>query len=141
MTKKTTYFERWSWLKFNDLGSLLTMALKLHKCGKRVKIKSRKLLEGHSNVCKSYMENLVGGGERELFDPKILNSVKWTEMGGFLSQFYKRATPSINCRGPPFNYLYLRYAWEINQLNCPFELGLLISHALHFQEYLTPQII
>ena len=37
------------------------MALKLHKCGKRVKIKSRKLLEGHSNVCKSYMENLVGG--------------------------------------------------------------------------------
>ena len=28
----------------------------------------------------------------------------------------------------PYNYLYLSYAWEVNQLNYPFELGLLIGH-------------
>ena len=33
----------------------------------------------------------------------------------------------------PINYLYLNYAWEISQLIYPFKLGLLISHALHFQ--------
>ena len=35
----------------------------------------------------------------------------------------------------PFNYLYLNYAWVINQLNYPFKLGLLISHGLHFQVF------
>ena len=34
-----------------------------------------------------------------------------------------------------FNYLYLNYVWEINQLIYPFELGLLISHAQNFQVF------
>ena len=73
----------------------------------------------------------VGGGER--FVPKILNMVKWIEMGGSFQIELQKTVP--------FNYLYLSDAWEVNQLNYPFELGLLISHALHFQKYLTPQII
>ena len=35
----------------------------------------------------------------------------------------------------PFDYLYLNYACQINQLIYPFELGLLISHAFHFQVF------
>ena len=113
----------------------------LQQCGKGVKIKSNTVLEANSNVCGSYMEKLVGQGGRELVAPKILNSVKWIKMGGFFFRFYKKTTPSINCRRQPFNYLYLNYAWQINELNYPFELGMLISLALHFQEYSTPQII
>ena len=139
MTRKTTDFEGWSWFKFNNFGrALLLWPWNLDQCGIRVEIKSQKVLEANSNVCRSYMEKLVVA---ELFAPKILNRVKRIEMGGFFCRFYKRATPSIICRRPPFNYLYLRYAWKISQLNYPFELGLLISHALHFQECLTPEII
>ena len=36
--------------------------LNLHQCGKRVKIKSQKVLEANYNVCRSYIENVVGGG-------------------------------------------------------------------------------
>ena len=92
-----------------------------------------KVLEANSNACRSYIKKVVGVRGMELFAPKILNRVKWIEMGGFFwIELQKTA---------PFNYLYLSYAWEVNQLNYPFELGLLISHTLHFQEYLTPQII
>ena len=34
----------------------------------------------------------------------------------------------------PFDYLSLIYAWEVNQLNYPFELSLLISHAKKIQK-------
>ena len=37
----------------------------LNQCGKRVEIKSQQVLEANSNVCRSYMEKLVG--EREAF--------------------------------------------------------------------------
>ena len=135
MTRKTKDFEEWSWFKFNNWDEHYLWPWNLHQCGKKVKIKSQKVLESNSNVCRSYMEKLVGG---ELFAPKIL---KMNSVGGFFPRFYKTTTPSINYRWPPFKYLYLRYAWDINQLNYLFELGLLISHALHFQGCLTPQII
>ena len=47
-----------------------------------VEIKSQKVLEASFNVCRSYMEKLVGGGG-ELFATKILNRVTGIEMGGF----------------------------------------------------------
>ena len=97
-----------------------------------VEIKSQKVLEASFNVCRSYMEKLVGGGG-ELLATKILNRVTWIEMGGF---FWIELQKTVL-----FNYLYLSCAWEVNQLNNLFELGLLISHALHFQEYLIPPII
>ena len=40
--------------KFNNLGLALGMALILQQCGKRVKIKTRKVLEANSCVCRSY---------------------------------------------------------------------------------------
>ena len=56
----------------------------------------------------------------------------------FFSRFYKKATALVNCKKTaPLNYLYLNYAWDINQLNYSLELGLLISYALHFQVFNT----
>ena len=46
--------------KFNNLGRALPV-FTLQQCGKRVKIKSHKVLEANSNVCTSYMEKLAGG--------------------------------------------------------------------------------
>ena len=51
----------------------------LYQCGKRVKIKSQKVLEANSNVCRSYMEKLVGGS---FLPPKSwiwLNELKWED--------------------------------------------------------------
>ena len=43
LTRKTTDFEEWSWFKFNNLGQVLPV-FTLQQCGKRVKIKSHKVL-------------------------------------------------------------------------------------------------
>ena len=50
----------------------------LHQCGKRVKIKSQKVLEANFNVCRSYMEKLVGGSG--FLPTKLwtgLNELRW----------------------------------------------------------------
>ena len=39
----------------------------LGQCGKRVEIKIQKVLEANSNVCRSYMEKLVGVGVGGLY--------------------------------------------------------------------------
>ena len=81
LTRKTIDFEGWSWFKFNNFGrALLLWPWNLDQCGIRIKLKSQKVLEANSNVCRSYMEKLVGG---EVFVQKIFNRVKWIEMGGF----------------------------------------------------------
>ena len=77
------------------------------------------------------MEKLVGGGS--FLAPKSWIWLNELKLGGFSWIELQKTVP--------FNYLYLSCAWEVNQLNYPFELGLLISHAIHFQEYLTRQII
>ena len=40
MTRKTTFYEGWSWFKFNNLGLALGMALRFYTSGKWVKTKS-----------------------------------------------------------------------------------------------------
>ena len=55
LTRKTAFFERWSWFKFINLG--VTQGRKveiLHQCGKRVKTKSQNVLGGNSYICRSY---------------------------------------------------------------------------------------
>ena len=76
--QKNQIFEEWSLFKFNNLGRALAMALKFY-----------------TSVAIGSKLKVAKGG---LFAPKTLNRVKWIEMGGFFSRFYKRTTPSINCR-------------------------------------------
>ena len=55
LTRKTAFFERWSWFKFINLGVTLGRKIEiLHQCGKRVKTKSQKVLGGNSYICRSY---------------------------------------------------------------------------------------
>ena len=43
LTRKTTFFETWSWFKFNNLGLTLAMALTVHtSVRKELKLKVRK---------------------------------------------------------------------------------------------------
>ena len=45
MTRKTTFFEGWSWLKFNNLGLVLGTNLKFYtSVAKRLKLKVRESL-------------------------------------------------------------------------------------------------
>ena len=47
------FLEGCSWFKFNNLGLVLGMAFEiLHKCGKRVKTKSQKVLGANFYVCR-----------------------------------------------------------------------------------------
>ena len=96
MTRKTTYFEGWSWFKFNHLERHYLWPWNFTPVWQRVKIKRQKVLEANSNVCRSYIEKLVEGGS--FLPPKSwieLNDLKWDD---FFCRFYKRATHSINCR-------------------------------------------
>ena len=133
MIRKTTYFEEWSWFKFNNLERHYLWPWKFTPVWQRVKIKSQKVLEANSDVCRSCMEKLVGRGSFLPLKSWIgLNEFKWED---FFCQFYKRATSSVNFRRLYRFTICLNYAWEINQLIYPFELGLLISHTLHLQVF------
>ena len=117
MTGKTTYFEGWSWFKFNKLGRTL----------------GQKVLEVNSTAGRSNMEKLVRQGGGGFLPPKFwigLNELKW---GDFFLDFIKRPFLQLTAGTCLFNYLYLSYAWEINPLNYPFDL--IKSHALHFQVF------
>ena len=48
LTRKTTFFEEWSWFRFNDLGLALGMTLKFYSVEKGLKVKVRKFYE----ICK-----------------------------------------------------------------------------------------
>ena len=54
---KTTFFEGYSWFRFNNLGFEI-----LHKCGKRFETKSEKVLGVNSNVSGSYRGKPGRGG-------------------------------------------------------------------------------
>ena len=63
MTRKTTFFERWSWFKFNNLGLALGTKLEiLDQSVKKVKTKSQKVLGANSYVCRSYSWKTGRGG-------------------------------------------------------------------------------
>ena len=79
LTRKTTYFEGWSWFKFNNLER--TWSWNFTPVWQRIKIKSQKVLEANSNVCRNYIEKLLGG---EGFLPTKswigLNELKWEDI-------------------------------------------------------------
>ena len=74
LSRKTTFFEWWSWFKFNNLGLALDITLKFYRSvAKGLKLKVRTFLELISTFVEVTGEKLVGG----LFaPPSILNMVK-----------------------------------------------------------------
>ena len=62
LTRKTTFFERWSWLNFNNLGLALGTNLKFYNSvAKELKL-SQKVLGANSYVCRNYMGKTGGRG-------------------------------------------------------------------------------
>ena len=74
MTRKTAFFEGWSWLKFNNLGLALGTNLKFYtSVAKGLNLKVRKFCGLIPMFVEVIEEKLVGG----LFaPPPILNRVK-----------------------------------------------------------------
>ena len=68
MTRKTKFFEGWSWFKFNDLGLALGTNLKFYTSAvKGLKVKVRKVLGLNPTLVEGTEEKLVGG----LFGPPL----------------------------------------------------------------------
>ena len=80
MTRKTYFFEGWSWFKFNNLGLTLGTNLKLYtSVAKGVKLKVRQFFVLIPTFAKVTKEKLVGGGVGGgggFFAFPILNRVK-----------------------------------------------------------------
>ena len=74
MTRKTSFFDGWSWFKFNNLGLALGTNLKFYaSVTKGLKLKVRKFWGLIPTFVEVTGEKLVGKG---LFAPPILNRVK-----------------------------------------------------------------
>ena len=74
LTRKNTFFEGWSLIKFNNLELVLGMALKFYSSiVKGLKLKVRKVW-GYSYVCRSYREKAGRVGH---FGSPILNRVNF----------------------------------------------------------------
>ena len=77
MTRKTTFFEGWSWFKFNNLGLALGTNLKFYtSVTKGLKLKVRKFWGLIRTFAEVTEEKLVG---RPFCPPSILNRVKGRE--------------------------------------------------------------
>ena len=72
MTRKTAFYEGWSWFKFNNLGLALGTSLKFYTSVARTKTKSQKVLGANSYACRRYRGKT---GRGDLPSP-ILNRVK-----------------------------------------------------------------
>ena len=74
LTRKTAFFDGWSWFKFNNLGLALGTNLKFYtSVAKGLKLKVRKFWGPNPTFVEVTGEKLVGGS---FLDPPILNRVK-----------------------------------------------------------------
>ena len=77
MTRKTTFFEGWSWFKFNNLGLTLGTNLKFYtSVAKGLKLKVRKFWGLIPTFVEVTGEKLVGGGGGGFLPTSILNRIK-----------------------------------------------------------------
>ena len=78
LTRKTAFFEEWSWFKSNNLGLALDTNLEFYiSVAKGSKLKVRKFLAINPTFVEVLGEKQVGGGLGGLFAfPPILNRVK-----------------------------------------------------------------
>ena len=75
MTRKTTFFEGWSWLKFNKLGLALGTNLKFYtSLPKRLKLIVQKFWGLNLTFVEVTRKKLVGGG---LFNPPSPYPLSW----------------------------------------------------------------
>ena len=71
LTRKTTFFEGWSWRKFNNLGPTLGTNLNFYtSVAKGLKLKVRKLLGLISTFVEVTGEKLVGAGAAGYLSPQ-----------------------------------------------------------------------
>ena len=90
LTRKTAFFERWSWLKFNNLGLALGRNLKFYSSvAKRLKLKARKFWGRIPTFVEVTGEKLERGPFCPL--PSILNRVK-------LFLYYVKPLNTFFCR-------------------------------------------
>ena len=97
MTRKTAFYEVWSWLKFNNLGLALGIALKIYtSVAKELKLKVRKFY----GLITRFVKVRVG---KDLFAPPlpILIQVTITR----LNQSFKTSV----YRKPTFNGVFTHY--------------------------------
>ena len=75
LTRKTTFFEGWSWFKFSNLGLALGTTLKFYNSvAKGLKLKARKFWGLSSTFVEVTWEKLVGGAKR--FHPSACRSLR-----------------------------------------------------------------
>ena len=117
MTRKTAFFEGWSWFKFNNLGLALGTNLKFYtSLSKGLKLKVRKFWGLIPTFVEVTGEKLVGGGA---FWTPILNRVKAMQSRRLL---YKRGlcigniTSSRNVLRRNSNAIYLACVLEKKML-------------------------
>ena len=103
MTRKTAFFEDWSWFKFNNFGLALGIALKFYtSVAKELKLKVRKFYGLITRFVEVTGEKLVGGTFcPPPLPPHILNRVKITRH----NQSFKASVH----RKPTFNGVFTHY--------------------------------
>ena len=88
MTRKTTFFERWSWLKFNNLGLALGTNVKFYiSVPKRLKLKVRKFWELTPTFVEVTGEKMVRGHFAPLPPPWPLSWINKVQYLHFLVFF------------------------------------------------------
>ena len=108
MTRKTAFFEGWSWFKFNNLGLALGTILRFYtNVAKGLKLKVRKFLGLILTFVEVTGEKLVLG-EGAFCRPPILNSVKHQ------SHRMVKHTQTIRRLLPPETLLYLNNHYVTN---------------------------
>ena len=99
LTQKNTFFEGWSWFKFNNLGLALGIALEFYTgLGKGLKLKVRKLWGSNSYVRRSYRWKTGRGAWRRLKISIVdFEQVKfWIELSAYkVKWLYQNKTNSF----------------------------------------------
>ena len=102
MTRKTAFFEDWSWFKFNNFGLALGIALKFYtSVAKELKLKVRKFYGLITRFVEVTGEKLVGGTFWPSPLSHFLNRVKITRH----NQSFKASVH----RKPTFNGVFTHY--------------------------------
>ena len=131
MTRKTTFFERWSSVKFNNLGLALGIALKFYtSVAKELKLKLTKFCGLINRFVDNTGEKLVGGGifaphtrswiglKHEIFNMKSLLNVNLYTWSAFISHAICLGRTSDSCYKYSQPFLMPKILWYAQNYQC-----------------------